>query len=92
MAELVDCPVCKGLGRVPHVGILYDCMRESEMYHAEDNTVNCENCRNFTPTKTYLRADGTPCVHELRSRQLGRCYWEYRCMHCPAKCQVDSGD
>jgi hypothetical protein len=39
-----------------------------------------------------LRADGTPCKHEYKGVERGRCYTVYTCIHCNDRYDIDSGD
>ena len=95
MSNLGTCPVCNGGGRIPagddrhkHVYASYD---------KATDTLACRNCGGQTmygqPTgRVPLRKDGTPCVHEYTSWNVGRCLTQYACKHCVSSFQIDSGD
>lgn len=93
------CPVCNGTGHKPcpdnlrHYGVMYGWYD----YRASDDTVKCTNCGGQymmgSPTgEVNLRTDGTPCVHEYTSENLGRCYTGYTCNHCGDHYTIDSSD
>lgn len=91
--EQGTCPVCNGTGRAPYIqGHWY-----GYKYDRATNTVCCYNCggqtMSLTPTgKVPLRPDGTPCTHEYKGRNAGRCYTTYTCKHCGDTYSIDSGD
>lgn len=66
-------------------------------YDKKDDCVDCTNCGGQTmygiPTgKSFLRKDGTPCVHEYTGVSGGRCYTIYTCKHCDYRYDIDSSD
>jgi hypothetical protein len=94
MIECV-CPVCNGSGRKPAGDYKYKNVIAG--YDKETDTLQCDNCGGQRmygrPTgKTRARADGTPCVHEYTSQNLGRCYNRYTCKHCEYAYDIDSSD
>lgn len=93
------CPVCNGTQRMP----CPDQNREYGKkygwygYRAEDDTIPCNNCGSQTmygkaTGEVPLRKDGTPCEHEYKSYNVGRCLTQYDCVHCTFRFQIDSGD
>ncbi len=63
----------------------------------EGGTLPCDNCGGRTMSlkatgQVRLRPDGTPCLHEYRGENAGRCYTKYTCPHCGDVYHVDSGD
>ena len=87
------CPVCNGTGRAPATSkYMY-----SFGYDAATNTIPCQNCGGQTmslnPTgRARLRPDGTPCHHQYRGVEAGRCLTRYICEHCGDTYVIDSGD
>ena len=76
------CPVCNGTGRVMTKAL---------------RTEECRNCGGQymfgSPTgQVNLREDGTPCKHEYRGNNIGRCLNRYTCIHCGDGYTIDSGD
>jgi len=95
MRETCTCPVCQGTGRRPAGDYRYKAVTWG--YDPETDTLPCRNCGGQTmggqPTgKTFIRDDGTPCVHEYTTLSLGRCYNRYTCKHCGYAYDIDSGD
>lgn len=89
------CPVCNGTGRVSAADQKYKTVIAG--YDKDTDTLPCTNCGGQTmfgrPTgKVRTRADGTPCVHEYTSQNLGRCYNRYTCKHCGYSYEIDSSD
>ena len=87
------CPVCNGTKRVDAGKSGPTCYG----YDKETHTLPCYNCGGQTqggsPSgKVRLRPDETPCVHQYTSRNIGRCYNEYTCIHCGMSYNIDSGD
>jgi transcription elongation factor Elf1 len=95
-----DCPTCEGTKRVAPTDYHRSFLDKYPTwfgYDAETDTVSCNNCggrgQYATATgKSYLREDGTPCVHKDASRSIGRCYTEYTCIHCGHSYTIDSSD
>ena len=90
--EKVTCPVCEGTKEVR----LTDEERRNWGYRDQTHRA-CPNCGGQTmwgkaTGLTFLREDGTPCRHEYRGSQRGRCYVVYSCRHCPDSFDIDSGD
>lgn len=89
------CPKCYGTARIPATP---DQARwKVATYNETSNTVACTNCGGQTMSlkgtgRVALRTDGTPCMHEWASRNVGRCLTQYTCKHCPTTFQIDSGD
>jgi hypothetical protein len=89
------CPVCKGTKRVPttddnHRGCCAG-------YDEKTDTSACRNCGfqymfGRSSGMVPLRPDGTPCTHEYRSWNAGRCLTGYECEHCGDRYEIDSGD
>lgn len=86
------CPVCEGGKELPLTA-------EEQSYSWNHGKTHkpCRNCGGQTmyPVATgltFLREDGTPCEHEYRGQQRGRCYVVYTCKHCPDIYDIDSGD
>ena len=96
--ETGACPVCSGTTRMPCPDHLRAYGKKNGWYgYADDDCIDCLNCggqKQFgKPSgKVFLRQDGTPCVHEYTSQNLGRCYNGYTCKHCGDYYTVDSGD
>lgn len=93
------CPVCDGTGRMPTPDNLrgYGERFGWYGYSHDDDKVTCNNCGGQTmsghPTgKSRLREDGTPCIHEVVSTNLGRCFNRYTCKHCGYSYDIDCGD
>lgn len=89
------CPCCNGSGRVPAGDHKYKHVISG--YDKETDTFKCTNCGGqymFSHPRgnVRLREDGTPCVHEYSSKNVGRCLTEYTCKHCGDRYQIDSGD
>src|SRR5271157_1150808 len=94
-ASMGVCPVCNGTKRKAAGDHKYK--EVTATYDKATDTFACTNCgaqtMSLTPTGTvYLRADGSPCVHEYTGTKLGNCYWGYKCKHCPDSYAIDSGD
>jgi hypothetical protein len=88
----ITCPVCQGTKRVA----LTD-MERAQWWNNGKTDQPCRNCGGQTQFGaasgfTFLREDGTPCVHEYRSENRGRCYTVYFCQHCPDSFDIDSSD
>ena len=86
------CPVCSGSKRQPAGDF-----RFTHTYDKETDTVACQNCGGQTmwgkPTGLVpLRPDGTPCSHEYKGVEAGRCYVRYICKHCSDVYGIDSSD
>ena len=63
----------------------------------EGGTLPCNNCGGQTMAgkgsgQVRLRPDGTPCLHEYKHENAGRCYHRYTCVHCEDVYHIDSGD
>jgi len=76
---LVTCPVCKGTKVHPGGG------------------QPCQNCGGQTrygvaSGTTFVREDGTPCVHVYQAQRHSRTFVTYRCTQCPFNYTIDSGD
>ena len=93
------CPVCNGTKQMPcpdshrKYGQRYGWFN----YRHKDDTIKCLNCGGqkmlSAPTgMVRLREDGTPCKHEYTSRDTGRCYTIYTCIHCGDRYDIDSSD
>lgn len=92
---LGTCPVCNGSGRRPAGADPHKKVYSS--YDEATDTLACNNCGGqymySKPTgKVNLRSDGTPCVHEYKGYNIGRCLTQYVCNHCNSSYQIDSGD
>jgi hypothetical protein len=89
------CPVCKGSTRIPAGDNKYKDIIAG--YDKATDTFACDNCGGRTMSLratgiVYLRADGTPCVHEYVSKTIGNCLNQYTCKHCPHTFTIDSSD
>ncbi len=77
------CPVCNGtLCQPARSGV---------------GTMACQNCGGqgmygSPKGEVPLRPDGTPCKHEYKGVERGRCYTVYTCIHCNHRYDIDSGD
>jgi hypothetical protein len=103
-AKFGPCPQCNGTGRWhdeshPQCGSMLNYGRRNGWYgyDAETDTVDCYNCggqkMSCTPTgQVRLRGDGTPCLHEYKGANAGRCLITYTCLLCGDRYQIDSGD
>jgi len=96
-SDEATCPRCAGTKRMPvpessrrWVGIIAG-------YDPATDTFECNNCgaqRMFERAtgKVFVRADGTPCLHEYTSKTIRNCLTQYDCKHCPESHVIDSGD
>lgn len=99
MREACDCPVCNGTGRMPTPDNLRRYAEQNGWYgySKEDDCCTCTNCGGQTMSgnatgKSYLRDDGTACVHEYVGYTKGRCWTQYTCKHCGYSYDIDSSD
>ena len=88
------CPKCNGSLRAESQS-KYAYMYKG--YDKETNTLPCNNCGSQymfgTPKgEVNLRPDGTPCMHEYKTKTISNCYHESKCVHCEDAFYVDSGD
>lgn len=91
------CPVCNGTCRRPADESMKKYANTIAGYDKSDDTIACNNCGGQgmfgRPSgEVPLRADGTPCKHEYRGVERGRCYTVYTCIHCKHSYDIDSGD
>jgi len=99
MMNFGPCPLCNGTGRMPTPNYLrkYGESNGWYGYSKEDDCCTCTNCGGQTmygvsSGQVPLRSDGTPCLHEYTSKNVGRCLTEYTCKHCGLIYQIDSSD
>jgi hypothetical protein len=76
--KIVACPSCTGSKVGSDGGPCRNCGGQTQYAVASGNT--------------FTRADGTPCVHEVKEEPRTRTYSVYRCTHCPFYYTFDSGD
>lgn len=91
------CPVCDGSGRRAVTPSEQSNASVMWGYDKASNTLGCRNCgaQRMSGKATGLvplRADGSPCKHEYRGVQQGRCYTVYTCLHCEDRYDWDSSD
>lgn len=91
------CPVCNSSGRKPADEEMKKYSNVIAGYDKSNDTVACNNCGGQgmygRPTgEVPLRPDGTPCKHEYKGVERGRCYTVYTCIHCNHRYDIDSGD
>jgi len=91
------CPVCNGSHRQPAEERMKKYADTISGYDKNNDTIACNNCGGQgmfgRPTgEVPLRADGTPCKHEYKGVERGRCYTVYTCIHCSHRFDIDSGD
>lgn len=92
------CPVCKGTCRMPVPESSQKYKHIISGYDKETDTFACNNCGGQymygKPTGLApFRLDGeTPCTHQYKSENAGRCLTRYTCVHCADKYDIDSGD
>lgn len=89
------CPVCNGTGRKPAGD--YKWKTSVFGYDKQTDTLSCDNCggqtmSGHTTGKSFIREDGTACVHEYTGVSGGRCYTIYTCKHCGYRYDIDSSD
>ena len=89
------CPKCSGTCRIPAGDSPYKHMFAG--YDKATDTLRCNNCggqyMESTPAGVVnLRPDGTSCMHEYTSKNVGRCLTQYTCKHCDDTYRIDSGD
>ena len=89
------CPKCSGNKVIP----AGDCAHKTIMagYDKHNDTFVCDNCGGQQMYGkalgvTYLRQDGSPCLHEYTSTKTGNCLHKYACKHCAYQFSIDSGD
>ena len=91
------CPVCHGTCRQPAGENMKPFAMIIAGYDRNNETIACSNCGGRRmygePSgEVPLRADGTPCKHEYKGVERGRCYTVYTCIHCNDRYDIDSGD
>jgi DNA-directed RNA polymerase subunit RPC12/RpoP len=91
------CPVCNGTCRQPVDESMKKYADTIYSYDKSDDTIACNNCGGQgmfgSPSgEVPLRSDGTPCKHEYKGVERGRCYTVYTCIHCKHSYDIDSGD
>ena len=91
------CPVCSGSCRQPAGENLKQFAMIIAGYDRNTDTIACSNCGGRRmygkPSgEVPLRDDGTPCKHEYKGVERGRCYTVYTCIHCNDRYDIDSGD
>lgn len=87
-----ECPICNGTGLIP----IPDNLKQYSWW-ADKEDMECNNCGGQTMMGKALgyvglREDGSPCVHNFRGVNIGRCLTEYFCEHCSDRFVIDSGD
>lgn len=90
------CPICNGTGSV----LITEAQRKYQHINAlriDEDHEQCRNCGGQTMScratgKVNLRPDGTPCKHEYRGENAGRCWTIYTCKHCGDRYDIDSSD
>lgn len=101
--EMGICPICNGSGKqllAPTTGRVIGRPPETRYYwpqYAERGWMECRNCGGQTmggvaSGRVYLRPDGTPCAHDFKGHNAGRCLSRYECSHCGDRYDIDSGD
>lgn len=87
------CPVCNGTCRMPTTA---EFTSRHYTYDKATDTVACQNCGGQTMSgkatgKVRMRPDGTPCTHEYKGADAGRCLTRFGCGHCGDAFLIDSG-
>lgn len=97
----VQCPKCLGSGYEYSLEVIPSAVERRLGLAPGEGPARvgrfCQNCggqRMYpSPTgKTYLRADGTPCIHEYKATYTRNCYVVRECLHCPFTYDIDTSD
>jgi RNA polymerase subunit RPABC4/transcription elongation factor Spt4 len=101
------CPACNGTKKYlqrfqVENGYVYYEGQSKRFDETRDLKIHEETrvCYNCGAQKQYgeatgmvlLREDGTPCLHDYESTNIGRCYTGYSCKHCGDYYTIDSSD